>query len=431
MEIETAGWYDRIGTGAIDHDGRLDCAGFGCDRPNCNRCRNRHYLLPEIWGTQIGGWLAGGILGNPDDRFNTPVLFNDRANDFLLNQFYLFAENAVDASGNRWDVGGRVDLTYGTDSRFVTVAGLERNRDNTPRWNSDTDRYGLALPQAYLELAAPAANGLTLKLGHFYSILGTESFPAPYNFFYTHSYAFLYGQPFTYTGALGTYRPNELVTMQLGYTQGWDAWNKLSNPYGVLGRFALTSRDQRTSLAATINSGEDVTGVTAGEPLDADRHLLNLVFAHWLTERLQYVMQGDIGYQEDGEVIVQSGPGTISFDSAKWGGIVSYLFYQWNQSLFSGLRLEWFNDNNQSRLGIPIVFDPGGPALDGGNYYALTAGLNWMPNNNLILRPEIRWDWSDLKGNGAVPGGDPSIRAFENHTSANQFTLGADLIVLF
>ncbi len=109
----------------------------------------------------------------------------------------------------------------------------------------------------------------------------------------------------------------------------------------------------------------------------------------------------------------------------------TYLFYELNHQWMSAFRFEWFSDANQSRLGIPVVFEPGGPTFDGGNYFELTAGLNFTPNNNVIFRPEVRWDWSDQKGNGAIPGGDPSIRAFDRRTSSSQFIVGGDLIVSF
>jgi hypothetical protein len=391
----------------------------------------RQHLLNEIWGNQFGGWAQIGFTGNPDSSLNTPVLFNDRANQLMMNQLALFWHHDVAVDGTSWDVGGRLDLWYGTDSRFVTVPGLERHRDGTRKWNSETERYGLAMPQAYVELAAPVADGLSIKAGHFYSIAGTESIPAPYNFFYSHSYALLYGQPFTHTGALTSYRPNKQITMQLGYTQGWDVWNSEASSYGILGQYAITSLDQQTTLATTIHAGQDVTGVVTDVPLVDDRYLLNVVVAHRISARLQGVIQGDYGYQASGAVIVNPGLGTTSFDSAQWGGVTSYLLYQLSPCWNSALRVEWFNDADQSRLGIPVVFDPGGDTFQGGNYCAVTAGLNYLPHNNLIFRPELRWDWSDLRGNAAVPGGDSSIRAFDNRTSANQITLGADLILSF
>jgi len=58
-----------------------------------------------------------------------------------------------------------------------------------------------------------------------------------------------------------------------------------------------------------------------------------------------------------------------------------------------------------------------------GDYYELTLGLNWTPRENIILRPELRWDWFD------APAGTP--QPFDAGTSDDQFTFGIDLIVTF
>ena len=56
------------------------------------------------------------------------------------------------------------------------------------------------MPQAYAEVGY---NDLTVKVGHFYTIIGYEVVPAPDNFFYSHAYTMQYGEPFTHTGMLG------------------------------------------------------------------------------------------------------------------------------------------------------------------------------------------------------------------------------------
>src|SRR6056297_50461 len=428
-EVQAVGLIERAEPKTLSQE-----FGSGCNQcsPQVCLCRPvQQALLEEHWGVQVGGWAQAGLFGSPQSRFNTPVLFNDRSDEVLLNQFYVFAENEVIADGSRWDVGGRIDLNYGTDSRFLTVPGLERNRDGTPNWNSEDNRYGIAMPQAYVEFTAPVSNGLSMKVGHFYSIAGAESIAPPCNLFYSRSYAFLYGQPFTLTGALATYQPNQQFELQLGYMQGWDAWNSDADTDGVLGRMAMNSQERRTSLAATVLSGKDLTGATAGVPLTEDRHLFDFIIAHRFSERLRGLLQCDFGFQSEGKVMVNPGVGSITFDSVQWGGIASYLLYEHNRQFVSTLRLEWFNDGDQSRLGIPIVFVPDGPVLEGGNYYAITTGLNFTPSRNVVLRPEVRWDWSDLQGNSGVPGGDASIRAFDERSSASQFTIGADLIVSF
>ena len=54
------------------------------------------------------------------NRFNGPVGYNDRANEFDLNQFYVIAERVTKVENDCGiDYGYRADLVYGTDRRFV------------------------------------------------------------------------------------------------------------------------------------------------------------------------------------------------------------------------------------------------------------------------------------------------------------------------
>jgi hypothetical protein len=150
-----------------------------CGPPCAIECAPpRRGLLSNVC---LGGWLDQGFTWNPDrpaDRLNTPVTFNYRSNDYQLNQLYLFMEKPVGMSRDRFDAGGRVDLLYGTDFRFTTALGLETDLapDGTirQRWNSDDSFYGLAMPQLYAEFFAPLAEGLSVKIGHFYTIVGYE-----------------------------------------------------------------------------------------------------------------------------------------------------------------------------------------------------------------------------------------------------------------
>lgn len=412
-----------------------EAAGYGCDAEcGCGEC-SKSSDLRQIRGISIGGWIEQGITLNgwsPTDRSNAPVLFNDRSNDYMLNQLYLFAEKSVCSDGCQWELGGRIDVNFGTDSRFLTVPGLEEHHDGTPKWNSETSRYGLAIPQAYIEIAAPWHNGVTLKAGHFYANAGYESPAAPQNFFYSHSYTFLYGEPFTYSGAVFTARPNERVTVNAGYTKGWDVLESNSNEHGILASIKVTSVDQRTSLAATVHSGQDVTGVRSGGALiDEDRHFFSIVLQHQINDCWRYVFQHDFGYQENGEVVVNIAPRTITFDEAKWYGINQYLIYDVNETTSAALRVEWFRDQEQSRVAVPVKFNPGGTTFLGGNYVAVTGGVNWRPHRNLVVRPELRWDYSDLRGNAAAPGGDPNVRAFADSAKSSQFTAALDVILSY
>ena len=402
--------------GGIIADSLGGCGGRcgGACGPGCRQ---------GLGGIVLDFWLAQGLTWNPDDPtngFNLPVTFNDRADEYQLNQLYLVLGSEVSTDGG-WDLGGRVDLLYGTDYFFTQAAGLELRSDGTPRWNSsDGPRraagsgaamYGLAMPQLYMEVFAPIGPGINVKFGHFYTAIGYESVMAPENFFYSHAYTMQYGEPFTHTGMLAEMPLTRRLDMLAGFTRGWDNWEDNNGQLGFLGGLSWTAPSELASVALTVHSSnEDADGQN-------NRTVYSLVYTRQIGCRLQYILQHDFGVEELAEV-GQDGTN----ETAKWYGINNYLIYDVSECVSLGLRAEWFRDQDNSRvLALPIE-----SLVQGGNYFALTAGANWSFLPRWTLRPEIRWDWSDVE----VPSLGRS-GMFNDFTDDNQITLATDLIFRF
>lgn len=383
---------------------------------------------------RMGGWIEQGMTFNPDrpvNRQNVPVLFNDRANDYQLNQAYLFLARDVCTDDVGWDLGGRLDVTFGTDSRFVTVPGLERHHDRTRKWNSENRLYGLAVPQAYVELGTPIGPyGSSVRLGHFYSLGGYETFAAPDNFFYSHAYTYLYGEPFTFTGLMWSGKLSETLAAAFAVTGGWDTWDSHANEWGFRAAVMKKLNGGRTSVTFAGHSGHDFTGVTTAAGIQSEpRHWGSVVLKHEFSPCMYYVIQSDYGYQDNAVLLLDQTSTTLGFRSAHWWGINQHVIYQFHDALAAGLRVEWFRDQNHARVGIPVEFDPAGPTFNGQDYFAITAGLNIKPHSNVVFRPELRWDWSNVESNPNVPGGQAGIRPFNDRGDSSQFTLSMDVIV--
>ncbi len=398
-------------------DPHQTCGDY-CGECQCLRCRFENPCCDQNDGFFVRAWLDQGFTGNadsPSDGFNGPLMFNDRSNEYQMNQLYLSLGRAVDTNRFAWDIGGQVDLLYGTDYFFTTAIGLETNRDGTPKWNSSNGPrgsgaalYGLAMPQVYAEVFAPIGNGLTVKMGHFYTILGYESVMAPENFFYSHSYSMQYGEPFTHTGMLATYDVSPCLTFDAGFTRGWDTWEDPNETLGFLGGVTWTSPDDRTSIAFALHTGnEDAAG-------DNNRTVYSLVLSRQLTQRLTYVFQHDLGVEADAAVI-----GVDRVDG-NWYSINQYLIYQLNCTTSIGLRAEWFRDEHSTR-----IFTVPAGLVEGRDYSELTLGLNWKPNQHVVLRPEVRWDWSGVNAPSLGVGG-----MYDDFSKKSQFTIGLDLILL-
>ena len=233
-------------------DGSCDS---GCG--GCGGCDDSTWRLfpPMPCDLSVTGWVAVGATGNADNPASNsffPVGMNDRA-EAQMNQLYLVMERTVDTQCQCFDIGGRADVLYGTDARYVEVAGLELRRDGTDKWNTERF-YRIAAPQMYAEFALC---DLSVKIGHWYTVIGYEQTTAPDNFFYSRSYALLYGEPFAHTGVLGTWACSDQVTYIAGVHSGWDTFDRFSERAGFIGGVNWRSRDERTSLAFAITSGHE------------------------------------------------------------------------------------------------------------------------------------------------------------------------------
>jgi len=330
-----------------------------CDGGGCERCCREHLIQDccplecndcEPWrlfpcgvgpngGLTITGWAqAGGTIvdGNPPSNYNGPMTFNDR-DELQLNQLYLIMEKAADNGGYGFAWGGRVDVLYGTDSRFTMARGLETTSTLGNKWNSGgSNTYGVAMPQAYIEVAY---DNLSIKMGHYYSIVGYETVPSLANFFYSRSYTLQYGEPFTHTGFLATYHWSDTIDLIGGVDRGWDNWEddnaQESALWGVMwdGGCGTTA-----ALTGTFGKEFALNGID-----NTQRMLTSFVGTREITSRWTYVLQSDVGHQNSGGVSA----------SADWYGVNQYLFYKINCNLSAGVRAEWFRDDDGTRVTQP------------------------------------------------------------------------------
>ncbi|WP_017365180.1 porin [Methylococcus capsulatus] len=422
--------------------GLLDFLGAGIDQ------RTGFQRL----GIRLGGWVNASVTYNasrPADNFNGPVSFNDRAGEPQMNQFYLYLERAIAVGPNEWDVGGRFDFMYGTDTIFTQAYGIPYVDPRTGRplnrghWDlhlsSWSDRfYGIALPQAYAEFNLPMGNGIVVKAGHFYTPLGYEMVTAPDNFFITRPYTFQFN-PFTHTGILSGYAIDANWAVSAGAvtgsaTGGGDGtWDEQLGNWDFLGGGVWTSDDKSDSLSLTAMAGG------RSERFGDLWAIYSLVGkTSFLDDRLHYVIEHTHGFADQVQTANYTRNGG-KLENAQWYGIAQWLTYALEEHWSVGLRAEWWRDNNGFRVSGPprcsgsMNVNGAGEArpyacnpdfstvypFQGSGYYALTVGLNWKPLNWVILRPNARYDWSD------------AIKIFDAGKRSDQFLFSADVTVTF
>lgn len=370
--------------------------------------------IKECYGLDVGGWVQVGMTANgedPDDRFNGPLLTNDRVGDVQMNQLWLFVHKPIDTSGGGIDVGGRFDMFYGTDWRAAYYHGFGLE---DLRLNGSNQLYGLSIPQLYAEVAA---GDLSVRIGRMTGILGYEIAPPMGNFFYSHSYTFCYGEPILITGVMADYELSDQLTALGGFHRGVHRWDDNNDDLNFQGGLSWTSRNERLSAAYAFDFGRN-DFMPAVFHLE-EEYLHSLVLKYQLTERLLWVIQSDYGY----------GNGATGFEDADWYGINQHLLYTLGEKWSAGARIEWFRDDDGTRvMGFGNLDEARGwDGLPGfnGSFTALTLGLNWKPKFNILVRPEVRWDWYDGSTNlGAeLP--------FDDGNSSSQFTLATDAVIMF
>lgn len=319
-------------------------------------------ILGEDAPIDFGGWTQFGYTSG------STGLFNDQDGSVRNNQTWLYFEKPVDSSEG-FDYGFRVDAMYGSDAQDTQAFG-------NPPGNWDFDDYfnhgddGFAVPQAYIELAY---KDVSVKAGHFYTLVGYEVVTAPDNFFYSHAFTMYLNEPFTHTGALLTYSGFENVTLYGGWTAGWDTgFDRNNGGSNFLGGFSVTPLDWITATYITTAGNLGAIG---------DGYSHSIVVDTAILENLNYVFQSD--FITTNEDVLGSGEDYEAY------GINNYLFYALHDMVGLGLRGEWWQ-------------------ADGTDYFGITGGVNLKPLPNLTFRPELRYQFGPGDSD-ANPAGLPNM----------------------
>ena len=237
------------------------------------------------------------------------------------------------------DYGYRMDLLYGTDRRFVqTIPGSQWDSG----WDNGNRFYGLAMPQLYGTLQY---NKLTLEGGHFYAPVGYEVANADGNFFYSHTYSFLYGEPTTLTGGYATYKVKDKLLVNGGVDTGWNEFTAINGKANGFFGVDWTSADKDGNFEVTE---EVFLGNTQPNADDGSfRYLFNTVAKVKIGPKWLYVLEQNFAHDSSTAVTTGAGgfgPGPAGFAAASWTGWSNYLLYNVNDCWAFGLRYEYFED---------------------------------------------------------------------------------------
>jgi len=375
----------------------------------------------ESSGTQMYGWIQQGFAGNPDsprDRVNFGTNYGWRSNDYRLNQMYFILENTLEQE-DKFNLGYRVDFLAGHDAPFFVANGLLSDFTgfnansgvgvDGPKSFREVNRVGLDFPQFYLEAHLPRAltpGGVDIRVGKFYTLMGREVYPGADTDFYSRAYENVYATPFTHTGFLVTWHATSTLDVIAGVVRGWDVFKDNNDMVSFHGGFIWNSPDKRYNWTTAW--------ITGPEQPDNNHDYRSLV-SSYLTAKLgpgdAWVVSvgGHLGYESNGAVDAVTG----RKHDAKWYGTTANVFYTIAPEWRLGTRLEWFRDEEGTRTAQ--LGRPGFAA----HFFDFTVGVTYKPHRAVIIRPELRVDWS------------PDARPYNDQTSKVQFVPAIDLTVRF
>ena len=367
---------------------------------------------------KISGWIDSGITFNPatpQDNQNFGRVFDDRANEPLLNQLVINFERALAPQPGEFDWGFKLQFMYGSDARYIHSLGLF----------SDTAATSIVQPdlvEGYLNLHFPiiSEGGLDLKLGKFVTLEGVETIDPRANFFYSHTYIFNVGIPFNHTGALATFHATKWLDLYSGITRGVNTSIEDNNDsVSFHGGVGLNLLDGKLTILATTSIGPETPNNNHDQSYFND-----IAITAKITDK--FTSLTDLNYALN------------EVSDAQAFGIAQYFTYAINSWLTAGIRGEIFWDddgfyvfsfaNNHDPMRALEGEQTIDPRTVGGGkttYGAITAGVNIKPPMpkplaGLAIRPEIRYDCS-LN----------NTRPFNNSSDRDQFTAGIDFIVTF
>jgi hypothetical protein len=387
----------------------------------------RWWLMRELQGTWLGsllddnrlyltGWVEQSYTASTDRVSNVTVTWNDRANQYLLQQaWFRFGRSVVTTGTSEPTFGFQIDVLSGSDYRFTLPRGLFNSQlvNSTGAQNL----YGVDPIQEYGAAYLPNLfHGVELRLGRLYTPWGVESLEAVSTPLLSRSYAFNWSPPFTNCG----------LAAYVTFNQEWSGVFMLANGNDVY--FGDPSEELRfvgnlrwvqpgggrntVTLATSLGRGKfnpgaptppnQTTVALATEPYGRNNfNAFDLVYTHTFSPVLSYNLEGIYAYQYN----VPQAALAVGSDNgfANWFSLAHYLFWTISPKWSSVVRFETFDDAQGQRTGFA------------GLYTEITTGVQYHINKSMVIRPELRYDDNFLQ------------RPFDGRHEI--FTAASDLII--
>jgi hypothetical protein len=352
-----------------------------------------------------GDGSGGDLNRNANDKIN--FVGENEDNSFTFQAFAMFMDKEAT---DEHPIGWQMHTYWGETSQRITFAGPANDTagsDNSDGAEGIHDRFVVAA--ANITWKAPVfGKHVDITMGKIYTWIGYELVENIGNPNYTHGTVYNNAIPFTHTGMsfdVSEFLPSDKWGLTIYAVNGWDSY--IDNNETKSGGFYLTYQpnDDFFISLATIYGGEGWG--RGGSQADGDKTMMYDIVA---TYSLPQVEKLSLGFNWDHGYSRQTGADTGS--GAHWWAAVGYAMYDFTDNQQGAFRYEYFDDSDGAK-----GFDQ--------TMYTITYTHNITIADNLMLRPEIRYNkYSGGDAKQIASGGNPN-NVEDNETI---FAFGAEYI---
>ena len=294
--------------------------------------------------------------------------FYDRYHDtFVPNALRLGIEKL--AATDKVDIGARFELLFGTDAQ-VTQALVDGGTFNLGDYGD--------LTEAYVTINVPTGGPdhfVQFKAGKMWTIMGYEVIDDVLDPNLSVGNQFTYLENFTNVGVGADFKFGPKLDAQLRLINGWDVVQDNNTRKSLMGRVGWNPTSTFT-LGVLGYWGPEQTDNT-----DDTRQGVDVVATFKGLTKTTLVGQFDYG-SEDG---IGSDGG-----SATWWGIGGWLIRDLGATTQLALRGDYIDDKDGVRTSNVFGF----PAASSRQFGSVAATLNWRILAKVLVRPELRYDFS-------------------------------------
>jgi hypothetical protein len=307
--------------------------------------------------------------------------FYDRYHDtFVPNALRLGLEKV--AATDKVDIGVRFELLFGTDAQ-VTQAFVDGGTFNLGDYGDMTEAYvTLNVP-----LGTTPDHYVQFKAGKMWTIMGYEVIDDVLDPNLSVGNQFTYLENFTNVGVGADFKFGPKLDAQLRVINGWDVVQDNNTPKSFMARVGWNPTSTFTLGVLGFYGAEQT------DNKDDTRQGVDVVATFKGIAKTTLVAQFDYGTEDN-----------LGADggSASWWGIGGWIIRDLGATTQLALRGDYVDDKDGVRTSNVFGFLPAASRQFG----SVAATLNWRVLTKVLIRPELRFDYSSEDDYGELD--DPS-----------------------